>query len=243
VLAGLVGIAAAVPALSVAWGLRPRRFLAPSWSSSSMEPALWCWILALPAVYVVRDVQVVSRYLEIVLPILLVFGAAVAGAGARSRRWVGAWVFQIVFGLVLTITWVSPGTRAFSRTIDAALGDIASWLHENTEPHETVAIYDIGLVGYRADRPILDLGGLIDAGINDLRNRYDDETILRDGLFLQVQVPQYLVHRDTHADTLLQAPLAGYRAEPILSRTVANLGLSRPEPVVYTLYRLHPPGS
>lgn len=240
VLAGLVGIAAAVPALSLAAGLRPHRFLRPSWSGSPLEVAAWAWVVALPVVYVVRDVQVVSRYLEIVLPCVLFLGAMVVhrvrGPWARA-----AWGLQIGVAVVLSVSWVSPGTRAFWRTMDAGLGEIATWLERNTAPDATVAIYDIGVVGYRADRHILDLGGLIHAGINDLRNRHDDVDIVERGLFLEFGTPDYLVHRAPSADALLSAPVGGLRLEPVLDRTVANLGLSRPEPVVYTLYRVHPP--
>jgi hypothetical protein len=39
--------------------------------------------------------------------------------------------------------------------------DVARWLSEHTEPDDLVAAHDIGAIGYYAERPILDLAGLI----------------------------------------------------------------------------------
>jgi len=223
--AGLAAVASAVRAV------RLRRMR--TW----LEPVLWAWVVLLPAAYLLRDVFAVSRYYEIMLPFVLFLGAA----ELLGRRWgVRLWVLQMLFAVGLTTFWISPSVRAFSSSIDAALGDIAGWLRENTDADDMVAIYDIGIVGFRSERPILDLGGLIQPDLNEIRDRIDDEEIVRRGLFLNFGNPSYLVHRAPVAAALAGAPLGDRVAEPILSREVSNLGLRQPEPVQYTLYRLLP---
>jgi hypothetical protein len=241
VLASIFVAGAALPTLAVLAGVRTHRFLGREPRELGwLTPVAWVWVFLLPAIYLVRDVQVISRYLEVVLPPVVLLGAFVMAGAGFERRLRPLALLQVAVALVLTITWISPSTRAFSRTIDIALGDIAGWLAENSEEDELVAIYDIGLVGYRSNRPILDLGGLVAPGINDLRDRVGDEDIVRQGLFLRFGNPRYLVHRDAEPRVLAGKSLQDVRAVPILDRTVSNLGVSRADPVVYTLYRLDP---
>jgi hypothetical protein len=242
VLGALYAVAAVVPACVWVLALRPRRLWnldAQAWSA----PALWQWSVVLPVVYLVRDVQVVSRYVEVVMPVVIVL-ALHAGRDFFAGRWGRRLLLaQAAVAIVFTIGWSAPHARAFGESLTRSLGDIAAWLRENSEPDALVAIYDIGLVGHRSERRILDLGGLVHPGINDLRDRVDDAVIQHEGLFLQFGRPDYFVDRDARADVLDGQVLGAVRLETILSREVANLGLSRPEPVVYTLYRVVDPAA
>lgn len=237
VLAALYATAALVPVVTWVGSLRVSRLWRhdrDAWAA----PALWQWSLVLPLVYLVRDVQVVSRYLEVVVPVVIVLALH-----AARRFYAGRWGSRLLFaqaalGLALTVGWSAPHARDFGRSLDRALGDVAAWLRENSEPDALVAIYDIGLVGYRSERRILDLGGLVHPSINELRDRVDDAVIQHEGLFLQFGRPDFFVDRDARPNVLDGRVLGDVRLEAILSREVANLGLSRPEPVVYTLYRV-----
>ncbi len=204
-----------------------------------LEPALLAWSAALPLVYLLRDVQVVSRYLEVIAPVIL--WAALKEARRWSRPAMRMALLQAALSVVLVGTWVGPSARAFGSSLRASLGDIATWLRENTPEDATVAVYDIGWIGLYSGRRVLDLGGLVHPGINDLRDRVDDEEILRRGLFLRFERPDYLVDRDARPAALDGAVLGGeVRLRAVLSREVANLGLSRSTPVVYTLYQVEP---
>jgi hypothetical protein len=242
-LARLYGLALALPTVAWIFGLLrdPRRLLRRS-DSDWLAPVLWSWSAVLPLVYLLRDVQVVSRYLEVVLPVVLVLGIselARLGIGRVPRAGV---TVEILAVLIFSFGWIVPSANAFGRSLQG-LTEMGEWLRENTPESTVVAAYDIGAIGYASDRPILDLGGLIHPGINDLRNEVDDADILHRGLFLDFGDPEYLVDRDQAGAVLAGTRLRGRRCEPVLSRTVSNLGLSRPEPVIYTLYRLEVPAS
>lgn len=238
VLAQILAIGAAVPVLVWAWRVvrRPRVLLRlddAQWGSA----AWWQWTLLLPVVYVVRDVQVVSRYVELVLPAMIVLAATMLPSWPSRRAWI-TFAGQSALALVLTVTWIAPSARAFGTSLTAGLGDIATWLRTETPPEATVAIYDIGVIGRESDRRVLDLGGLVHPGINALRDRLDDAMILHEGLFLDFGRPDYLVDRDVEGAVLDGRVIRDVRLRAILSREVANLGLSRGQPVVYTLYEV-----
>jgi hypothetical protein len=202
-----------------------------------MAPAALAWSVALPLVYLVRDVQVVSRYLEVVLPVVLVFGVTGFARWPRPRVWSSIAMVEVVAVLGLTFLWIVPSANGFGRSLDG-LVEMGEWLRESTDDTGVVAAYDIGAIGWASRRPVLDLGGLVNPGINDLRNEVDDAVILRDALFLDYGAPAYLVDRDPEGAVLEGEVLRGLRCEAIIERRVENLGLTRPTPVVYTLYRL-----
>jgi len=67
--------------------------------------------------------------------------------------------------------------------------------------------------------------------------RHDLPEIMRGGLYEEVGVPDYLVDRAPRAGVL-----ADDRHELLLSSRIENLGLSRPKPQYYSLYRVLKPG-
>jgi hypothetical protein len=215
---------------------RLRRFENWNW----LDPVLLLWLVLLPCIYLVKDVTLVSRYLEILLPVLLLLSCQ----GLATMRWQSGAravvLAELVLSLGMSMLWIAPSVRAYSASAEITLGRIADWLRENTPRDDLVAIYDIGLVGYRSHRTILDLGGLVHPGINRLRNRVDDELILREGLFLRFATPQWLVDRRETPRALDGGILGRFRLQAVLDGEVSNLGLMHPEPVYYTLYRLLP---
>jgi hypothetical protein len=239
-LGALFVIAMAVPALGWLGSIlrAPARMWRPD-DDDWLAPALLAWTVALPVVYLVRDVQVVSRYLEIVLPAVLVLGVSEVARWRRPRLWTSAASLQVAGALALTFVWIVPSANGFGRSLDGVV-EMGEWLRENTDESAVVAAYDIGAIGWSSQRPVLDLGGLVNRGINDLRNEVADDVILRDALFLDHGTPAFLVDRDPRGAVLDGEELRGLRCEKILERRVENLGLTRPVPVVYTLYRLVP---
>lgn len=236
VMAQILAIGAVVPVALWGWSLlrRPARLLARDdrrWASAPW----WQWTLLLPVVYVARDVQVVSRYLELVLPAIIVLAATQARLSLRPATAL-ALGLQIGLAVTLTVAWIAPSARAFGTSLVAGLGDIAAWLRTNTPEDATVAIYDIGVIGHLSQRRVMDLGGLVHPQINALRDRLDDAEILNEGYFLDFGRPDYLVDRDHDGAVLDGQVIRDVRLRALLSHEIANLGLSRGRPVVYTLY-------
>ena len=237
-LGALFALAMALPA--IAWLFSVVRAASRVWRSDEgqwLAPALVAWTVALPVVYLVRDVQVVSRYLELILPAVLVLGVTEFSRWPRPRLWTSIATVEVVAVLGLTFLWIVPSANGFGRSLEG-LVEMGEWLAENTDEDTVVAAYDIGAIGWSSQRPVLDLGGLVHQGINDLRNEVADDVILHDGLFLTHGEPAYLIDRDPEGAVLDGRILRDRRCERVMECRVENLGLTRPTPVIYTLYRL-----
>jgi 4-amino-4-deoxy-L-arabinose transferase-like glycosyltransferase len=204
------------------------------------------WAVALPLVYVLFDFQVLSRYLLPVIPPVIVLGTVALwglvrniGARARTAVIVAFLAVAVVQNVVVYTRVVVPPTRAFSRGMKEVLVGMGEWLFENAADDAVVATPDIGAVGYVSQREILDLGGLVTPEINRMRQDTPVETIITEGLYLGFQ-PDYLIDRHETAARFGGKIIRGVRFEPVMQGTVPNLGIRKPFPVVYTMYRLVP---
>jgi hypothetical protein len=205
------------------------------------------WGLALPIAFLARDIQVISRYLLVVTPLLPL--GAVYCFEAWSERRPGLLrllplliVLHLAPNLTLYFTRVLPYARQFSDDLESSLGRIADYLALRAPAGSGVAAPDIGLLGLRADCRIVDLGGLIHPEIAALWQRMGYDAMLDSLAFLPLQPADFLVDRAPVA-----ARLAGRRADgrmllPLLTREVQGLGLRSPQPQFYTLYRIGPLG-
>jgi hypothetical protein len=137
--------------------------------------AMTAW---LPAVYGALHLAVYAlrlpvtyqhgRYLTPAIPFLIIGGLGgllprlrlrhpAMAVRLASRAWVAA-------GVALVPAFAVIGAQAYQKdveVIDSEMVSVARWLAGNTEPDDLVAAHDIGAIGYYAERPILDLAGLI----------------------------------------------------------------------------------
>jgi len=206
------------------------------------------WGLALPAAFLARDVQVISRYLLIVTP-LLPLGAMVCFELWSERRPGLLRLLPLLIllhlgpNLALYATRVLPYARRFSADLDSGLGRIADYLALRAPAGSWVAAPDIGLLGLNSDCRIVDLGGLIHPEIGALWHAMGYEAMLDSLAFLRLRPADYLVDRAPVAGRLTGRRPDGRVLLPLLSREVRGLGLRAPQSVVYTLYRIGPPGA
>ena len=137
-----------------------------------------------------------GRYLWAALPAWILYGLAgwlwlLARLPVRSRPGrVLRRVAGLVYGLLLAIFFLF-GLQAYATDvafIENEMVDVARWLNQNTPPEALIAAHDIGAIGYFAQRPLLDLAGLITP---ELVDRLADEAALGD--YVREQVADYLV--------------------------------------------------
>jgi hypothetical protein len=204
------------------------------------------WVFALPVAYVVLDFQVLSRYLVPVVPAVIVLGTTawrklVAGAVANARMRRAAIAIFTSLAILQSVVFyelvVVPPTRAFSQALETMLGGMGRWLEKNTPADALVAAFDIGAIGYYSHRRILDLGGLVNPEINRMRREIDVDRIIEEGLYLRFG-PDYLVDRNAFPERFAGVVIKGVSFEPVMKGEVPNLGIRKPEPVIYVLYRL-----
>jgi hypothetical protein len=223
------------------------------------------WAFLLPAVYVIFDFHVLSRYLLPVIPAIVAVGTAgtarlaggtsvgadrgsggtAGGAAGRSGGKTGRMrtavlavsAVSIVQSLVFFNTVVVGPTVEFSRGLDDVLVPMGEYLSENTPPGSVVASPDIGAIGYFSGREVLDLGGLVTPEINDMRREIDVERIIDEGLYLELGA-DYLVDRHTVPRRFDGRVIKGFRFTALRDGVVSNLGIRKPDPVTYVLYRI-----
>lgn len=239
--------AAAAAVFTVAGILRDRRLLdVGSGLSRGGLLLLLLWVFLLPALYVIFDFHVLSRYLLPVIPAIVVVGiTGVARLLRNARPKTMRKVIILIAGvtmlqsLVFYVTVVVSPTREFTRGLEDVLVPMGCWLAENSPPGSVVASPDIGAIGYYSGREVLDLGGLVTPEINDMRRRIDVERIIDEGLYLDLGA-DYLVDRHRVPRRFDGTVIRGVRFTALTGGVVSNLGIRKPDPVTYVLYRLEP---
>ena len=210
----------------------------------------WVWVFAVPVLYVMRGVPVLSRYLVPLLPILawlswrsverwwagedpapqLRRGAAVLGIGLAT--------LALVQGLLLYTNAVLPQVRSFSAGLRQSLVPWGEWFAAHSRPTDTIAAPDIGAIGYHGRRRVLDLAGLVSPAMIPLLERETPEDLVANFSFARIERPQYLVDRAPRAFDLAERSRFGGALVALGSASVPNLGIARPGAVVYTFYRI-----
>lgn len=224
-------------------GLWPKQ-----WVAQRFLP--WAWVFAVPLLYVMRGVPVLSRYLVPLMPILawLTWRAVERWWGGdrpepRDRR--GAAVLGVALaGLALVQniavyrSAVLPQVHTFSAGLRQSLVPLGRWFHDNTPPQTVIAAPDIGALGYFADRRVVDLAGLVTPAMVPVLQRQTPEDAIANFGFASFARPDYLIDRAPRAwDLMLRSPYA-HALVAVSSTSVPNLGIARPGPAVYSVYRV-----
>ncbi len=152
-------IAAGWQALMADWRSRRLVRTLPLWWAGG-HVLLYAW--RLPVTYQH------GRYLFAALPIWVLYGLAgwlwLLGKVDNGRQ---ARILKQAAGLtfaLLLLLFVFLGAQSYAADvafIEGEMVDAAHWLAANTPPDALIAAHDIGAIGYFAERPLLDLAGLI----------------------------------------------------------------------------------
>ncbi|MFI5370071.1 MAG: hypothetical protein ACHQ52_00840 [Candidatus Eisenbacteria bacterium] len=210
----------------------------------------WCWVIGVPTLYVARGVTVLSRYLLLVLPVL----AWLAWRGLE-RWWLGDTpgpqrvrsarvAFALVGALVLAQNVavyrakVVPQVNSFTPALQGSLLRWGGWFRGHTPPEAVIAAPDIGAVGYASDRRIVDLAGLVTPEMVPFLMREPMEDAIAGFAFAAFSRPDYLMDRDPRPFGLLERSKYAACLTPIGHSTVPNLGIARPDPITYSVYRI-----
>jgi hypothetical protein len=210
----------------------------------------WAWVAGLPVLYALRGVPVLSRY---VLPLLPILGWL--AWRAADRWWVGetptpgrslrAGLFAtVVMALVVTQnvfvyrTQVVPHVRSFSPALEGSLVEWGRWFERHTARDAVIATPDIGAIGYFSRRRVVDLAGLVTPAMVPHLMRAEPEVTVANFDFATFSRPDYLVDRAPGRYRLLTESRFAPCLTPLGEARVPNLGIARPEPVVYSFYRV-----
>ena len=130
---------------------------------------LWVWTVLYFAGYSLLGV---SRYFWYYAPLVPGFVSAVGVGVAAIRAWVisfrppGSKAGNLLAGLILLILFLgqSRSVRQQATTADLRFPvyrSLGEWLAHNTPPDSYVGALEIGIIGYYANRPVVDFAGLV----------------------------------------------------------------------------------
>lgn len=170
-------------------------FMWAVWRGRAWLPLIW-WLTFL-ALYAWRLPVTYQhgRYLIPSIPILLLYGVAGTAAlirPASPRLWprlIGRTV--IAATVILALVFLARGAWAYVvdvQIVNSEMVAAAEWLREHTPPDALVAAHDIGAIGYYAQRPLIDLAGLVTPEVIPFMR---DEARLK--AFIQAHKAAYLV--------------------------------------------------
>lgn len=163
-----------------------RLLVARSWQR--LLPLLWAGGHLLLYAWWLPLVYQHGRYLLPTLPVWVLLGLAgwgwllgLLGTNGRFPRIIRQ-TAALSFGAVL-LFFVGQGAVAYGQDVAFIEGEMvatARWLAANTEPDALIAAHDIGAIGYFAERPLLDLAGLLSPEVVPLLS--DEAALLDHGL-------------------------------------------------------------
>ncbi|HBY95179.1 MAG TPA: hypothetical protein DEP84_14680 [Chloroflexi bacterium] len=166
-------------AVRLAWGRR--RGVGGQWATSNergttgnqpqktanrirlLVPAVWA--LGLITIYALRLPVTYQhgRYLMPIIPVALVYGLWAFRALVTATPRILSRSLVISAGVVFLLFWIR-GSLAYAEdtaVITCEMVGTARWVATTTKPTDLIAAHDIGALGYFADRPLLDLAGLV----------------------------------------------------------------------------------
>jgi uncharacterized membrane protein len=212
------------------------------WKGFLPDRVAFLWILLLPFGYLVMNVQVVSRYLLLVSPLIVIYGLwGVQKVGERVGLSDRTALRSIVYLVIASIginqylyrSTVVPHMNAFVEGMNTSLKPIAYWLREHTPEQTTVLTPDVGLVGYISGRTMYDTAGLISPEVKRAFAGVTYDEGMKERRYLRVVRPDYILDRGEQP-----ARFASRMIQPVVSNLFPSLGITQTQPVYYTLYRI-----
>ncbi len=212
------------------------------WKKMRLEVFPLFWVLSLLFFYVLFNVQVVSRYLLLILPFVILYG--VWGFKQILEGWqADPSKAKMALGLLLAASIaqsqfvyrlsVLPHMQGFVSGMNECLKPIAYKLQEVSDPHAKVLTPDIGLLGYISGRELYDTAGLITPALKKAFLGAGYEQGMAERRYESVLNPDYIVDRSETKERL-----ASHMVVPIMTKEFPSLGILKEAPVFYTLYQV-----
>jgi hypothetical protein len=204
------------------------------------------WVMCLPLFYLSGGTVLISRYLILIIPFLLLFaGLSIArflNTPIRSRYFQKMALIIILFLIFLNnsiIGWIVnyPYIKNSSAVFNNSFIYIGKWFQENTHPHSTILIRDVGAVGFFSHRKIYDCIGLITPSFIPLWKKYGDHNILKNVLYAKMVRPDYVVDAAQSPNILVQESLYQGLYKPLFSRKFRGRG-QMDKTLYYTVYQM-----
>ena len=127
---------------------------------------------------------------------------------------------------------------SFTAGLEQSLVPWGRWFARETPPGAVIGTPDIGAIGYYSHRRVVDFAGLVTPRMVPLLQQAPQESLIANLAFEHIARPDYLLDRAPRANDLLARSRWAACLSPLGHASVPNLGVARPEPVVYSIYHV-----
>jgi len=244
--------------LLVSWRMIRRRKTAPAPDSASDSLAggtgqsgartlllLCTWLILPPLFYLSRGIFVQSRYIVISVPPLLLlcfylFDLAEQRHGAFVRKPIRHILVAVIIlqNLIMTFVVTHPHARAFRQTTDA-LTELSIYIRDHTPPGSSVAVGDVGLIGFYSHRYVIDVEGLITHQVIPIRKQISQSELIASEAYWRVKRPDYVIDNSDIPGRLCHLLNTGHHYLEVKSIPITRAMIGQKKELrYYTLYQV-----
>ena len=200
------------------------------------------WIFALVTLYIVTDADIISRYLLIISPFIILIGLTAITFLKNNKNIfiVSALIISVFYSQFIFYKFVKPSTDDFTIGMNECLIPEGKWLKENTPLNSKILVNDVGAIGYFSERYIIDAAALINRDLE--LNRKIMATPLEDRLvthrLLNFIQADYVIDRDSN-DTFVPLEYGNFTLKPEFMKKFPSLGISDTSPRYFKIYKIN----
>lgn len=199
------------------------------------------WIFSLTLLYIITDADIISRYLLIISPFLVVIGMTSVSIFPAKKNLVltAVLIASVFYSQFIFYKFVKPSTIDFTEGMGQCLIPEGKWLKENTPENSKILVNDVGAIGYFSNRYIIDAAALVNRDLE--LNKKIMSTPLEDRLvthrLLNFVKADYVIDRDS-ADNFVPLEFEKFSLEPRLVKKFPSLGISDSSPRYFKIYKV-----
>ncbi len=198
------------------------------------------WPAGLTLLYVITDADIISRYLLIIIPFIIISGIAVIGRFKSGYLPVSIVVFLLVAfqSQFVFYKYVKPHTDNFTFGVQNCFEKIGEFL-QTTGKNDKVLVNDVGAIGYYSNRYIIDAAALInrDLTLNRKIMQIPAEERENTANLLKITGADWLIVRDKQKESRLDK-MGGFQLSFIQEWEFPSLGISDPSARYYKIYKV-----
>ncbi|MDI6803850.1 MAG: hypothetical protein QME58_08390 [Bacteroidota bacterium] len=211
------------------------------WLISNFLPL--SWVIGLIFLYLITQANVVSRYLLMITPLLIIYSFYFVTKWLCDLKLAKYYKFFLIIFTILIVSqniyiykdYIKPSIDAFTKGMNECFIPLGIWLKNNTEKNVVVMTPDIGAIGYYSERKICDAAGLVsNAILSHKRSGFTYQDIIDKKLYNDVCNADYVIHRSNYFNDINDSQLL-----PIFHKKIEGLGLEDMRIVYYTLYKVN----
>jgi hypothetical protein len=212
-----------------------------------MYALYFLWPLLLIGLYVITDADIMSRYLVMISPVIMLIGVkgfelSVFAFKKHTKKLIVAF-YIIIFlqGMLGFYYIVKPHTDNFTTGTSSCFKYIGRWFNDSTNANSKILVNDVGAVGFYSKRYIIDAAALVnrDLQLNKKIMSTPVEERSNTANLLKFIDADYVITRDTTTDNNLTL-IGNKKLDFLFYREFqGGLGISDTSSKFYKVYKVN----